>query len=84
MIWRPTKTERIDARRRASSVPSCLSAMLRKVAGSYAMQIDDNRRMRKALVAKGYPLHYSEYDGGHAFLNWSGGMADGLQFLLAK
>ena len=51
---------------------------------SYAMQIDDNRRMRAVLAAKGYPLHYSEYDGGHAFLNWSGGMADGLQFLLAK
>ncbi len=51
---------------------------------NYAMQVDDNRHMRTALVAKGYPLHYSEYDGGHAFLNWSGGMADGLQFLLAK
>jgi enterochelin esterase-like enzyme len=51
---------------------------------SYAMQVDENRRMRTVLIAKGYPLHYSEYDGGHAFLNWSGGMENGLQFLLTK
>jgi enterochelin esterase-like enzyme len=49
---------------------------------SYSMQIEDNRHMQTVLAAKGYPLHYSEYDGGHSFLNWSGGMADGLQFLL--
>jgi enterochelin esterase-like enzyme len=49
---------------------------------SYSMQIDDNRHMQAVLAAKGYPLHYSEYDGGHSFLNWSAGMADGLQFLL--
>jgi enterochelin esterase-like enzyme len=49
---------------------------------SYPIQIDENRSMRVVLDAKGYPLHYSEYDGGHSFLNWSVGMADGLQFLL--
>ena len=51
---------------------------------SYSMQIDDNRHMRAVLAAKGYPLHYSEYDGGHSFLNWSVGMGDGLQFLLKR
>jgi enterochelin esterase-like enzyme len=50
---------------------------------SYSMQVDENRHMRAVLAAKGYPLHYFEYDGGHSFLNWSGGMADGLQFILA-
>jgi len=39
------------------------------------MQIEPNRRMPKMLTAKGYALHYSECDGGHAFLNWSQGMA---------
>jgi enterochelin esterase-like enzyme len=47
---------------------------------SYAVQIDANRRMRDALRGKGYVTGYSEYDGGHAFLNWSGGMANGLLF----
>jgi enterochelin esterase family protein len=48
----------------------------------YSMQITANQHMRDVLSAKGYTLGYSEYDGGHAFLNWSGGMARGLVFLL--
>jgi len=46
------------------------------------IQIEPNRRMRDTLVSKGYPVNYSEYDGGHSFLNWSQGMADGLCYLL--
>jgi enterochelin esterase-like enzyme len=49
---------------------------------SQSMQIDTNRRMRDALIAKGYPVGYSEYDGGHSFLTWSGGMANGLETLI--
>ena len=49
---------------------------------SQSMQIDTNRRMRDALIAKGYPVGYFEYDGGHSFLTWSGGMANGLETLL--
>lgn len=49
---------------------------------SYPMQIASNQHMRDVLRAKGYPIGYSEYDGGHAFLNWSGGMTRGLVFLL--
>ena len=49
----------------------------------YPMQIDANRHMRDVLRGKGYPVGYAEYDGGHAFLNWSGGMANGLIFLWA-
>lgn len=48
---------------------------------SYSRQIDDNRLMAQTLTAKGYPVHYSEYDGGHSFLNWSQGMANGLQYV---
>ncbi|MGC1186982.1 MAG: enterochelin esterase [Candidatus Acidiferrales bacterium] len=50
---------------------------------SYAGQIDSNRRMRDVLQEKGYLAGYSEYDGGHAFLNWSGGMANGLLSLVS-
>jgi enterochelin esterase-like enzyme len=46
------------------------------------MQIDTNRRMRDALIDKGYPVGYSEYDGGHSFLTWSGGMVNGLETLM--
>ena len=49
---------------------------------SYSIQIEANRHMRDALTAKGYPVGYSEYDGGHSFLNWSGGMVNGLQSLI--
>jgi enterochelin esterase family protein len=49
---------------------------------SFDMQVKTNREMVEALTAKGYPRHYFEYDGGHAFLNWSEGMANGLQYLL--
>jgi enterochelin esterase family protein len=51
---------------------------------SYSMQIAANQRMRDALTAKGYSLHYSEFDGGHSFLTWSGGMANGLIFLMGQ
>lgn len=51
---------------------------------SFPVQIAANRHMRDVLSAKGYAIGYSEYDGGHAFLNWSGGMARALLFLYGK
>lgn len=50
----------------------------------YSMQIADNRRMRDVLATKGYPIGYAEYNGGHSFLNWSSGTANGLVFLLGN
>lgn len=46
---------------------------------SYPLQIASNRHMRDALLAKGYSVTYLEYDGGHSFLNWSQGIASGLE-----
>lgn len=46
---------------------------------SYPLQIDSNRRLRDTLIAKGYPITYFEYDGGHSSLNWSEGMVSGLE-----
>ena len=48
----------------------------------YPMQIEANRQMAETLTAKGYHLEYHEYDGGHSFLNWSEGMARGLQYIM--
>ena len=37
----------------------------------------ENRRMRDVLENKGYTIVYSEFTGGHDYLNWHGSLADG-------
>jgi enterochelin esterase family protein len=37
-----------------------------------------NRHLRDVLRLKGYPVTYSEIDGGHDALAWRGSLADGL------
>jgi len=44
----------------------------------------ENRRMRGVLEAKGYTIIYSEFDGGHEYLNWRGSLADGLISLAGR
>ncbi len=43
----------------------------------------NTRYLRDVLLAKGYPVHYREFIGGHDFLNWRGTLADGLILLTA-
>jgi enterochelin esterase-like enzyme/ketosteroid isomerase-like protein len=43
-----------------------------------ATQLPTNRNLRDILKLKGYPVTYSEFDGGHDYLCWRGSVADGL------
>ena len=46
--------------------------------------LDENRRLRDVLEAKGYRPFYSEYDGGHDYITWRGSLADGLLALMGR
>lgn len=45
---------------------------------------NSNRHFRTILQAKGYPVHYLEFLGGHDFVCWRGSIADGLIYLIGK
>jgi enterochelin esterase family protein len=43
-----------------------------------------NRHMRDVLRARGYAVHYAEFNGGHDWISWRGTVADGLLALLGR
>ena len=43
-----------------------------------------NHSLRGMLRAKGYEVHYQEFEGDHDKINWRGALADGLIALLGK
>lgn len=52
--------------------------------GKGADILETTRYLRDVLLAKGYPVHYQQFDGGHDFLSWRGLLADGLIALLGS
>jgi len=47
-------------------------------------QVVVNRHMRDILKAKGYFVHYREFNGGHEYLNWRGTFSDALTVLMGS
>ncbi|GAA2818960.1 enterochelin esterase [Kitasatospora sp. CM 4170] len=48
------------------------------------MLLTQNRHLRDVLVARGYDVAYHEFNGGHDYACWRGGLADGLIHLLGS
>ncbi|AZM53800.1 enterochelin esterase [Streptomyces sp. WAC 01529] len=46
------------------------------------MLLAENRRLRNVLRARGYEVTYEEFNGGHDYACWRGGLATGLASLL--
>ena len=47
-------------------------------------QLDTNRHLRDVLIAKGYPVKYSEFNGNHSYVSWRAEFADRLMDLLGQ
>jgi enterochelin esterase family protein len=52
------------------------------LSGKGASILVPNRHLRDVLLAKGYEVHYQEFNGGHDYLSWRGTLADGLILLM--
>lgn len=48
------------------------------------MLLAENRRLRNVLRARGYDVVYREFNGGHDYACWRGGLADALSALLGR
>jgi enterochelin esterase-like enzyme len=52
------------------------------LAGDGSRSLASGRNLRDVLLAKGYEVHFHEFEGGHDYLSWRGTLADGLILLM--
>jgi enterochelin esterase-like enzyme len=52
--------------------------------GNSPSQLVANRHLRDVLRARGYEVTYRELNGGHDYIGWPAGLADGLIALLGR
>jgi enterochelin esterase-like enzyme len=65
------------------SIRFYLEAGLLEAADSPSL-LHSNRHLRDVLEAKGYVVHYSEYNGRHDHINWRGSLSQGLMALFGS
>lgn len=53
------------------------------IADDTVTMLSASRRLQSVLLERGYDVGYRERAGGHDFVNWRQGLADGLEHLLA-
>jgi enterochelin esterase family protein len=46
--------------------------------------VNEHRRLRDVLIARGYDVSYAEFSGGHDYLTWRNSLGDGLIALLGR
>jgi len=52
------------------------------LSGHGARSLASGRALRDVLLAKGYEVHFHEFEGGHDYLSWRSTLADGLILLI--
>ena len=74
-LWQPGVVQRV------SRLPAGVRGYL-EVGTQEWVLLEPNRALHQALLAAGVPHDYVEYNGGHDYACWRGGIADGLRSVL--
>ncbi|MFJ7244040.1 enterochelin esterase [Kitasatospora sp. NPDC098652] len=87
-FWWPDETEFDEGSewltRRFAAEPRREARFYVEVGLQEWMLLTQNRHLRDVLTARGYEVEYREFNGGHDYACWRGGLADGLAHLLGR